>query len=208
MNETKHLIYTVGHSNHSADYFLELLKTYSVNCLVDVRSLAGSRFNPQFNKSALSAQMNSNGIQYLHFAKEFGARRSEPHLLDKNGQLDFEKVRQTKDFISGVGKLKEKAAGGFSVALMCAEADPLRCHRFSMLSVALKTDFEIYHIIKDKTLLSNTELENRMLKLYEKKIPGPSVFLPHVTHQEQLAVAYRLHNKDVAYSPLRSTSPE
>ena len=89
----KQTIYTVGHSNHLPEYFLELLKEHSINMLIDVRSVAASSYNPQFNKELLSNYLKKNGIKYMHFAKEFGARHSEPELLDEDGKVDFEKVR-------------------------------------------------------------------------------------------------------------------
>ncbi|MEI9912326.1 MAG: DUF488 domain-containing protein [Bacteroidota bacterium] len=65
----KPVIYTVGHSTHQLDYFIKLLQEYSVNCLVDVRSVPASSYNPQYNKEPLSNFLKKNGITYLHFAK-------------------------------------------------------------------------------------------------------------------------------------------
>src|SRR4051794_3069135 len=132
------LVYTVGHSTHSAEYFLELLTEFSINCVVDVRSLAASRFNPQFNKNKLAGFLAANGITYLHFAKEFGARRSDPNLLDEDGRVDFDKVRASEDFKNGVERIRQGVAKGFTIALMCAESDPMDCHRFLMISPALQ----------------------------------------------------------------------
>ena len=84
--DDKPIIYTVGHSTHQLDYFLELLTEYSVNCVVDVRSVAASSYNPQYNKEPLSNFLKNNQIRYLHFAEEFGARHSDPDLLDNDGR--------------------------------------------------------------------------------------------------------------------------
>ena len=77
------VIYTIGHSTHQVDYFLVLLKTYSITCIIDVRSVAASSYNPQYNKEPFSNFLQNNGIAYLHFAEEFGARHADPDLLDK-----------------------------------------------------------------------------------------------------------------------------
>lgn len=77
----KPIIYTVGHSTHQSDYFLELLQAYSINCLIDVRSVAASSYNRQYNKEPLSNFLKNNGIIYLHFAEEFGARHTDPELV-------------------------------------------------------------------------------------------------------------------------------
>lgn|GEM_PF-4927554 len=91
----KPTIYTIGHSTHQLDYFLELLKTYSVSCVIDVRSVAASSYNPQYNQEPLSNFLKNNRVTYLHFGEEFGARHRDPDLLDEDGKVDFEKVRKS-----------------------------------------------------------------------------------------------------------------
>ncbi len=196
------LIYTVGHSTHQINYFLELLKTYSVNCLIDVRSVAASSYNPQYNKEPLSNYLKNNNVTYLHFAEEFGARYTDPDLLDEEGKVDFEKVRKSYNFKNGVERLWFGVDKGDTVALMCSEGEPFDCHRFSMISIALEKDgFEVKHILKDKSLKSNEELEEQLLKKYAKKLPLPELFQQNVTKEDQLRAAYRLRNKDIAFSP-------
>lgn len=195
-------IYTIGHSTHQLDYFLELLRTYSVNCVIDVRSVAASSYNPQYNQEPLSNFLKNNKVTYLHFAEEFGARYSDPDLLDEDGKVDFEKVRKSWNFKRGVERLWQGIEKHFTIALMCSESDPLDCHRFSMISIALEKDgFEVKHILKDKTIKSNSDLEKELLKKYDKKIPKPDIFTPNVSMGDQLRVAYQLRNKDIAYSP-------
>jgi uncharacterized protein (DUF488 family) len=91
----KPIIYTVGHSTHPLNYFLSLLQEYHVNCLVDVRSVAASSYNPQFKREPFSNFLKNNGIIYLHLPEEFGARQSESDLLDEKGKVDFSKVRRS-----------------------------------------------------------------------------------------------------------------
>lgn len=206
---TKPVIYTIGHSTHQIDYFLELLKAYSINCLVDVRSVAASSYNPQYNKEPLSDFLKNNGIIYLHFAEEFGARHSDPDLLDEEGKVDFEKVRKSRLFKNGIERLWSGLDKGFTVALMCSEGEPFDCHRFSMISIALEKDgFEVKHILKDKTVKSNTELEKQLLRKYDKKIPKPDIFQPNISSDDQLKAAYRLRNKEIAFSPYSKAPAE
>jgi uncharacterized protein (DUF488 family) len=198
----KPIIYTVGHSTHQIDYFLELLKEYSINCLIDVRSVAASSYNPQYNQEPLSNFLKNNGITYLHFAEEFGARHTDPDLLDEEGKVDFEKIRKSWLFKNGVERLWLGLDTGFTIALMCSEGEPFDCHRFSMISIALEKDgFEVKHILKDKTLKNNAELEKQLLRKYDKKIPKPDIFQPNISADDQLKAAYRLRNKEIAYSP-------
>ncbi|GLU57302.1 DUF488 domain-containing protein [Dyadobacter frigoris] len=202
-------LFTVGHSSHPPDYFLELLREYKITCLIDVRSVAASAYNPQYNKEPLAAFLNKNGIQYLHFSKEFGARHTEPELLDENGKVDFEKVRNSDSFKEGVQRLIQGLDKGFIISLMCSEAEPLDCHRFSMVSVALSNaGFEINHILKDKSLATNAQLENALFKKFYKKLPVPTFFEPDVTIQDQIKAAYRLKNQEIAFSPYTHNTEE
>lgn len=180
---TARKIYTIGHSTHEVDYFIDLLKTHGVDCVVDVRTLAASRYNPQYNKSNLSVSLKDQGITYIHMPEEFGARRSDPPALSK-----------------GIERLKHGVNKGFTIALMCAEADPLECHRFSMISPALKDDFEIYHILKDNSVLTNLELEQELLKKYKKKLLTSDLFQSAHTYEERVNAAYKLQNDEVGYS--------
>ncbi len=203
------VIYTVGHSTHQPDYFLELLKTWLISCLIDVRSVAASSYNPQYNKEPLSNFLQNNGIAYHHFAEEFGARHADPDLLDDEGKVDFEKVRRSWLFKNGVERLWLELEKGATIALMCSEGDPFDCHRFSMISVALEKDgFEVKHILKDKTIKSNGELEAALLKKYDKKLPKPDMFNPDVSADDQLKAAYKLRNKEIGYSPYAKAPAE
>ena len=200
--ENRPIIYTVGHSTHQLDYFFELLKEYGVTCLIDARSVAASSYNPQYNQQPLKNFMKNKGITYLHFAEEFGARHKDPDLLDDEGKVDFEKVRKSWPFKNGVERIWKGLDKGFVISLMCSESEPFDCHRFSMVSIALDKDgFDVKHIMKDKTLKTNADLENQLLKKYDKKLPKPDIFNPNITLDDQLKEAYRLRNKEIAFSP-------
>ena len=207
--EDRPIIYTVGHSTHQLDYFLELLKEYGITCLIDVRSVAASSYNPQYNQETLKNFLKSNGITYLHFAEEFGARHTDPDLLDDEGKVDFEKVRRSRVFKNGVERIWQGIDKGFVISLMCSESEPFDCHRFSMVSAALDKDgFEIKHIMKDKTFKTNIDLENQLLKKYDNKLPKPDMFNSNVTLEEQLKEAYRLKNKEIGFSPYSKIKQE
>ena len=190
------VIYTVGHSTHQLDFFLSLIKEHGVNCIIDVRSVAASSYNPQYNQEPLKNYLKNHGVTYLHFPEEFGARFNDPDLLDDDGKVDFEKVRKSYNFKMGVERLWQGLDKGYKMALMCSESEPLDCHRFSMVSLALVKDgFEVKHIMKDKTLKTNDELEKILLKKYDKKLPKPDMFNPDISVEDQLKEAYRLKNK-------------
>ena len=196
---SKPIIYTIGHSTHRIEYFLDLLKHHKVNCVIDVRSMPASRFNPQYNKKSLTMSLNSHGVEYLHFGDAFGARQTDPALLDKSGRVDFEKVRNTETFKDSISRVSRETAAGKTIALMCSEAEPLSCHRFVMISVALK-DFEVRHIWKDKSIVSQQELESRLMENFSKKSQA-TIFWETMPSDEKLGEAYQMMNKEIGYMP-------
>ncbi|MCU0346093.1 MAG: DUF488 domain-containing protein [Saprospiraceae bacterium] len=205
----KPIIHTIGHSNLAADDFLHLLQAHGIDCVVDVRSTPASQYNPQYNKPALAEFLKENDIVYLHFGKEFGARHTNPKLQDETGKVDFEKVQATADFRLGIERLRQGVDKGYFPALMCAEAEPLDCHRFSMISNRLEQEgFEVVHILKDGVTATHDELEQTLLKKFAKKLPQPTIFEPEIGPKEQLQAAYRLHNQLVGWSQKTAATDE
>lgn len=195
------MIYTIGHSTHSMQYFLELLTIYAVNCVVDVRSLPASRFNPQFNKKALEACLGNNGIDYLHLPDAFGARQNRKDVLNEKGIVDFEKLRLTDTFQMSLSTLDGLSGEGKICALMCAEAEPLSCHRFSMITPVLKErGWDIYHIMKDKQVTSQEQLERDLLTEFAASL-NYDLFDPHSPDEGSLQRAFKLKNEEIGYRP-------
>lgn len=188
-------VFTIGHSAHDVDYFIGLLKKHEVNCLIDVRSQPYSRIAPQFNKDRLSSDLKNHGILYAHFEKEFGARHTEPSLLDVDNKVDFDKVRASVAFNQGIQRLRQALDLGYTIALMCSEANPLDCHRFSMISYQLRKVVEMSHILRNGNLKDNGNLEKELLDKYNKKLDP--LF---DTEEQQIEKAYRLRGKDIAFS--------
>jgi uncharacterized protein (DUF488 family) len=202
------LVFTIGHSTHEINAFLDLLSRYGINCLIDVRSAPYSRIAPQFNKEALSATLKEAGILYTHFEKEFGARHTRPSLLDEEGKVNFDKVRASAEFQQGVQRLQKALDLGYHVALMCSEGNPFDCHRFSMITYQLvKEGLQVQHILTEGEAVDNTVLEDQLLQKYQKKLPQTTLF-ETVTPEMQLEAAYRLRGKDVAYSASKAGSEE
>jgi len=196
-------IYTIGHSTHTIDEFTKLLQEHNITCIVDVRSMPYSKYNPQFNKENLRTELGKKEIVYAHLGKEFGARHTRPSLLDEDGRVDFYKVRETEDFKNGIRRLVDATDHGYSVALLCSEGKPLDCHRFSMISYQLvKEGYAVTHILPDSSKLTNEELEKQMLDKYRNKLPQSTLF-EQVTPEQRLKVAYQLISKEVAYKPIQ-----
>lgn len=126
------LVYTIGHSNRTLEEFIELLRRYGIQRLIDIRTIPRSRHNPQFSRENLSRFLRNRGIGYRHMIELGGLRRAQPdsvntgwHNASFRGYADY---MQTEAFANAVAKLIE-LAGERTTAIMCAEAVPWRCHR-------------------------------------------------------------------------------
>jgi len=193
-------VFTIGHSNHSIELLLSLLQKHNINCLIDVRSVPASSYNPQFNKDSFESCLLQNNIQYMHFGMEFGARHDDENYLDETGIVDFESFRKSYQFQDGIERLERGILKGYRIALMCSEGEPLECHRFSMISVYLENiNIKVKHIMKNASIKLHKELEKELLKKYEKKLPVPDLFNQNIDSNDQLKRAYKLHNKDVGW---------
>ena len=195
-------LYSVGHSNQTQEEFLELLKSHDVNCIVDVRSVPASKYTPQFNMEPLKWFLKSHGIQYLHFGEEFGARRTD--CLDADEQVNFEKAIETPNFKRGVDRLMNGLAKGFRISLMCSEANPLECHRFSLVARYFYDHWlDVQHILKDAELVSHKALEEEMIAefLHSRKFRVPEVdeLFGSYTVEDQRRDAYRQKNKEIGH---------
>lgn len=200
----KFRLYSVGHSSQSQEEFLELLKRHDVNCIVDVRSLPASKYTPQFNMDPLKWFLKKNDIQYLHFGEEFGARRTDS--LNTEGQVDFEQAVRTIKFKRGVERLMNGLQKGFCISLMCSEANPLECHRFSLVSrYFYDNGLDVQHILKDGELASHESLEKEMIDEYlhsrKPKLADIDQLFGSYTAEDQRRDAYRLKNKEIGYKP-------
>lgn len=201
MNNTNKILYTIGHSRHDIDYFINLLKKHKINCLIDVRSSPYSRIAPQFNKETLAGSLKVNNIIYLHFEKEFGARKTDTSLIDLENKVDYSRVRETEEFKEGVKRVFEGLEKGYNIALMCSEANPFDCHRFVMIAYHfVREGVKVNHILKDGNTIDNNELEKELLKKYSKVLPVNDLFTNNITEKLRLELAYRLRNRDIAFT--------
>lgn len=134
----KYPLWTIGHSNHSAEKFLDLLSRHGIAYVVDVRSIPYSRRNPQFNRERMSRSLSSRDIKYIWEGEALGGKRDfrqNPEFFDAEGRIDWKKVRSTEDFIRAMSRLRTQV-GKEPTAVLCAEENPRNCHRLHLISVA------------------------------------------------------------------------
>ena len=167
------MIYTIGHSNYPIEHFVALLQQHGIQALADVRSNPYSRFNPQFNREKLQASLAIVSIRYVFLGEELGARSKDPSVYDEEGRVSYTKLAQTPLFRQGIARL-ETGMQQLRIAIMCAERNPLECHRTILVARELeKTGIPVTHILHDGTLESNRHAMERLateLKLAESDL--------------------------------------
>ena len=146
-------IYTIGHSTHPIGDFINLLKSYKIEMLIDVRTIPMSRHNPQFNRETLEAILKKFGIQYIHLPKLGGLRHTTQSSVNIGWRnlsfRGFADYMQTPYFLQGLEKL-ELLGKKYKSAIMCAEALPWRCHRSLIADVLILRKWKVFHIMSKK----------------------------------------------------------
>ena len=154
-------IYTVGHSNHPLDVFLELLRRHRVEVLIDTRSSPFSRYAPQFNRDTLKAAILDVGLKYGFYGRELGGRPENEEFYDTDGFVSYAAVARSDLFQTGLARLTAGSAN-HRTALLCSEENPSVCHRRLLISrVLFEAGLSVTHIRGDGRLETEAELRER-----------------------------------------------
>jgi uncharacterized protein (DUF488 family) len=192
---TANTIYTIGHSTHPIERFVELLQRHGIGVLADVRSTPFSRFNPQFNRASLAHSLGSAGIRYEFMGEELGARSSDPSCFE-NGRVSYARLAATPLFQRGLAHLREMARTE-RVAMMCAEREPLDCHRTILITRELERAGDaVTHILADGSLEENRRTMGRLIE--RLGLPADDLF---AGSPEQIDAAYDAQAAKVAWAP-------
>lgn len=163
------MIWTIGHSNHSALRFVDLLQGADIECVADVRSVPFSRRNPQFSQKALAASLKDAGIEYWFLGDGLGARPKDPACYE-HGKVSYARIAATGAFQEAIHALIEKSRAR-RIALMCAEKEPLDCHRTILVGRALALrGVELRHVLANGSIEPHAELEQRLLRLERQRV--------------------------------------
>jgi uncharacterized protein (DUF488 family) len=186
--------FTIGHSTHSRERFVALLRSANVTAVADVRTSPHSRHYPHFNRDDLREELRSDGISYVFLGKELGGRPSERRFYCE-GVADYEKMAQTPEFSKGLDRVIE-GTKKYRIALLCSERDPLDCHRCLLVGRALaQRGVRVSHILDDGRTVSHSEIEDKLLEISGRT--GDDLFAPC---EERLAAAYRERARKVAFA--------
>lgn len=185
-------LFTIGHSTHTPEKFLTLLQQHNIAAIGDVRSSPFSAWTPQFNRQALETTLRDARIQYVFLGDELGARRGESQAY-VNGVAQYDKVATLPLFKTGLDRIR-KGIRKFRLALMCAEKDPLECHRTILVCRHLRGEASISHILEDGSLERHASAEARLMK--EERVPIQDLFM---NTEELITRAYEQRGGKIAY---------
>jgi uncharacterized protein (DUF488 family) len=187
------VIYTVGHSNHPIERLIALLRRHQITAIADVRSAPYSRHNPQFNREALRNALAQSSIGYAFLGDELGARSKDRSCYEA-GRLSYARLAATELFRQGLKRLKTGMIE-HRIAIMCAERDPLECHRTILVSRHLAADnIQVEHILGSGELEPHPQALARLRR--QLGIPEHDM----LRDDEELSnEAYELQGQRIAY---------
>jgi uncharacterized protein (DUF488 family) len=196
-------VFTIGHSNHSFEKFSELLREHHIVALADVRSAPYSRSNPDFNREFLKTKLADAGIAYVFLGSELGARPEDPRFYQQ-GRVQYRMLAQSPLFRAGLDRVI-KGAQTYRLALLCAEKEPLECHRTLLVArelVALGAS--VAHVHADGSLETYADAMGRLLKMLG--LPDKDLYR---NKEEMIADACALQEERIAYvnEELRQEAP-
>lgn len=186
-------LFTIGYSNHTNESFVLILQKHGINAIVDVRSAPYSKFKPEFNKKNLTGYLKRYNIEYVFLGKECGARFDSPDCYI-NGRADYNLIAKHTNFLNGLNRI-QNGLQTYKIALMCAEKDPVNCHRMILICRNLKKrGINIFHIIDNNLTETQSDSEKRLLRLFA--FDQLALFQ---SDEEQLSQAYDMQGKKIAY---------
>ena len=201
-NTSELVCFTIGHSTHNIEQFIELLKRHAIQWVVDIRSTPYSRYNPQFNRELFKTDIENNDISYLFMGDSLGARYDDNNLCFADKPVvDFRKIRDLESFKEGINRITKGVKQGRKIALMCSEKDPLGCHRFVLVSYALvKSGITIKHILENGETILNAELEEKLIAKYKLENKQMHLFENPLTKKDAIEEGYVRRNREVGFS--------
>ena len=186
-------IYTVGYSTHQWPEFLAMLRSVRVTAVADVRSHPSARL-PQYRRENLSPALRDEGIDYVFLGAELGARRDESECY-VDGRADYARIVNLPAFARGIERLARGAAE-HTIALMCAEREPLDCHRGVLISrVLTESGWCVRHLMPGGMIEAHAETEERLIAL----VGVDPLLDARVDRNELVGRAYRERGEQIAF---------
>ncbi len=193
-NEQLSQIYTIGHSIHSIEAFLALLARHNIDVVADVRSVPYSRWQPQYNREAIRSALREHNIRYGFFGAELGARSDDRNCYE-GGRVRYDRLAATALFQSGINRLR-RGISDHRIALMCAEKEPLECHRTILVGRRLEEEgVRVIHILADGRTEAHSEAMKRLAT--GLGLPEHDLFMSSAELKDR---AYEMQEEKIAFA--------
>jgi uncharacterized protein (DUF488 family) len=187
-------VYTIGHSNHELAKLLSVLQKHGVTAVGDVRSAPYSKRYPQFSREPLEKALREARIAYAFLGKELGARSEDPACYE-NGTVKYDRLAKTELFQSGLDRV-ERGLEQHTLALMCAEKEPLHCHRTLLVARQVEArGIRVEHILADGSVEPHVDTVARLLRLLRQ--PEADLFR---SPEQVVADAYEAWGNKIAFT--------
>lgn len=199
MNAESRPVYTVGYAliPDIRNMMLQL-KGLDVDAIIDIRSSPWSKTYTAYDKPALIEACKKYGFHYRHYSREFGARQRNPDF-SVDGQVNFERFSQSEQFRSGIDKVIRSSQEGYTLCLLCAEKDPIICHRSILIGRALhESGIQVIHLTAAGQE-SHEHLEKRLVDLHFPNRDQIRIWDDPMSPEEMLEEAYRRQNYKIGY---------
>ena len=158
-------IYSIGHGNKKIEDFIAELKSFNIQFLLDIRSKPYSKWNPQFNQSALEAELKKNKITYVFVGDTLGGLPEDRSCYNREGKVVYDLIKEKDFFKEGLKRLTTANDKGIYLAIMCSESKPEECHRSKLIGQELlKKDISLNHIVRNKKVKSQITVMNELTK--------------------------------------------
>lgn len=191
-------IFTVGHSNHELDRFINILRWNDVGAICDVRSVPWSRYVPHFNKIQLGASLARYGIHYFFLGDQLGARPRDRRAYVA-GRVSYDRLAALPDFQGGIERVVD-IHRGYAPALLCSERDPVTCHRAILVARHLVLrGYCVEHITPNGDLETHSAAMDRLIRALG--IPDADMWRSRKAVEEE---AYRLQGDAIAFREERA----
>ena len=162
VSEQSQSVYTIGYGARSIEAFIDVLQANEIVYLVDIRSVAYSRFKPEFSKGALESELSAHGFRYVYMGDQLGGRPGDPDCY-VDGKVDYERVKTKAFYQTGIERLQRALARGVRFAIMCSEGKPETCHRSKLIGESLAAlDVPILHIDENDALVDQKTVIQRL----------------------------------------------
>jgi uncharacterized protein (DUF488 family) len=153
--------FTLGHSNHSIETWLKLVRQHEIEVVVDTRSSPYSKYVPQFDRELMQRSLEQANVRYLFLGEELGGRPANPAYYDAKGRVLYSRLRDDARFQAAIARL-ETGMERFRIALVCGEEDPAHCHRRLLIGrVLTEHGHTMQHIRGDGRLETDEQVANQ-----------------------------------------------